>query len=124
MGVSRLLSVVAEVHHDDRGLAWPAEVAPFAAHLLALGADRAPEVGKAADRLVDELEAAGVDVLYDDRDTSPGVKFADADLLGLPVRLVVGSKGLARGIVEWRDRRTGDEREVDIDDVAAQFQRG
>ncbi len=83
-----------------------------------------PEVGKAADRLVDELESAGVDVLYDDRDTSPGVKFADADLLGLPVRLVVGSKGLARGIVEWRDRRTGDEREVDIDDVAAQFQRG
>jgi prolyl-tRNA synthetase len=124
MGVSRLLSVVAEVHHDDGGLAWPAEVAPFAAHLLALGADRAPEVGKAADRLVDELESAGVDVLYDDRDTSPGVKFADADLLGLPVRLVVGSKGLARGIVEWRDRRTGDEREVDIDDVATQFQRG
>jgi prolyl-tRNA synthetase len=124
MGVSRLLSVLAEVHHDDRGLAWPVEAAPFAAHLLALGADRAPEVGKAADRLVDELESAGFDVLYDDRDTSPGVKFADADLLGLPVRLVVGSKGLARGIVEWRDRRTGDEREVNIDDVVAQFQRG
>jgi prolyl-tRNA synthetase len=124
MGVSRLLSVVAEAHHDDRGLAWPAEVAPFAVHLLALGADRAPDVGKAADRLADELESAGIDVLYDDRDTSPGVKFADADLLGLPVRLVVGSKGLSRGVVEWRDRRTGVEREIDIGGVVAHFQSG
>ena len=124
MGVSRLLSVVAEAHHDDRGLAWPAEVAPFAVHLLALGADRAPDVGKAADRLADELESAGVDVLYDDRDSSPGVKFADADLLGLPVRLVVGSKGLARGVVEWRDRRTGEEREIELGAVVAQLQSG
>jgi prolyl-tRNA synthetase len=124
MGVSRLLSVVAETHHDDRGLSWPAEVAPFEVHLLALGADRAPEVGKAADRLADELESAGIAVLYDDRDTSAGVKFADADLLGLPTRLVVGSKGLARGIVEWRDRRSGVEREVEIGAVVAQLRPG
>ncbi len=124
MGVSRLLSVVAEAHHDDRGLSWPPEVAPFAVHLLALGADRAPDVGKAADRLADQLDSVGIDVLYDDRDTSPGVKFADADLLGLPVRLVVGSKGLARGVVEWRDRRTGAEREVEMGDVVAQFRAG
>jgi prolyl-tRNA synthetase len=121
MGVSRLLAVVAEAHHDDRGLSWPAEVAPFEVHLLALGADRAPEVGKAADRLADELESAGVDVLYDDRDASAGVKFADADLLGLPVRLVVGSKGLARGVVEWRDRRSGNEREVELGALASEF---
>ena len=115
MGVSRLLSVVAEEHHDDRGLAWPAALAPFQAHLVALGAGRSPEVAEAADALHDRLVAAGVDVLYDDRDVSPGVKFADADLIGIPVRLVVGAKGVARGIVEWRSRATGEEREVALD---------
>jgi prolyl-tRNA synthetase len=115
MGVSRLLSVVAEESHDDRGLVWPASVAPFQVHLAALGAGRSPEVGGAADALHDRLVAAGVEVLYDDRDVSPGVKFADADLLGIPVRLVVGGKGLARGIVEWRSRATGEERDVALD---------
>jgi len=114
MGVSRLLSVLAEEHHDDRGLVWPTELAPFAVHLAALGAGRAPEVAEAADALYDRLVAAGVDVLYDDRDVSPGVKFADADLLGVPVRLVVGAKGVARGVVEWRSRATGEEREAEL----------
>ncbi len=112
MGVSRLLGVLAEEHHDDRGLTWPRSVAPYAVHLVALGAARSPEVAAAADRLYAELLVAGVEVLYDDRDVSPGVKFADADLVGIPVRLVVGAKGLARGIVEWRDRATGEEREL------------
>jgi len=114
MGVSRLLSVLAEEHHDDRGLVWPTELAPFQVHLAALGAGRSPEVAEAADGLYGRLVAAGVDVLYDDRDVSPGVKFADADLLGVPVRLVVGAKGVARGIVEWRSRATGEEREADL----------
>jgi len=116
MGVSRLLAVVAEEHHDDRGLAWPAEVSPFDVHLAALGGGRSPEVAEAADGLYDRLVEAGIEVLYDDRDASPGVKFADADLLGIPVRLVVGAKGLARGIVEWRSRTTGEERERSVDD--------
>jgi prolyl-tRNA synthetase len=115
MGVSRLLSVVAEECHDDQGLVWPAALAPFQVHLAALGAGRSPEVAAAADAVYERLVAAGVDVLYDDRDVSPGVKFADADLLGIPVRLVVGGKGVARGIVEWRSRATGDEREVALD---------
>ena len=115
MGVSRLLGVVAEEHHDDRGLAWPPEAAPFEVHLCALGAGRSPEVAAAADRLYGRLTDAGIEVLYDDRDVSPGVKFADADLLGMPVRLVVGAKGLARGIVEWRSRATGEERELATD---------
>jgi prolyl-tRNA synthetase len=76
-------------------------------------------VAEAADALYDRLVAAGVDVLYDDRDVSPGVKFADADLIGIPVRLVVGSKGVARGIVEWRSRATGEEREVALDAAAS-----
>ncbi len=112
MGVSRLLAVVAEEHHDERGLVWPPAVSPYQVHLTALGAGRAPEVGEAADRLYERLMAAGVEVLYDDRDVSPGVKFADADLIGVPVRLVVGSKGLARGVVEWRSRLSGEEREL------------
>ena len=114
MGVSRLLAVVAEEHHDDKGLAWPTDLAPFAVHLASLGTGRAPEVAEAADALYERLVAAGIEVLYDDRDVSPGVKFADADLLGIPVRLVLGAKGVARGIVEWRSRTTGEEREADL----------
>jgi prolyl-tRNA synthetase len=115
LGMSRLLAVLAEEHHDDRGLAWPAEAAPYQLHLASLGAGRSPEVAEAADRLYQRLVDAGVEVLYDDRDVSPGVKFADADLLGLPARLVVGGKGLARGVVEWRSRTTGEERELPLD---------
>jgi prolyl-tRNA synthetase len=124
MGVSRLLAVVVEIHHDDRGLAWPPEAAPYQVHLVALGAARSPEVAEAADRLHDRLEAGGIDVLYDDRDISPGVKFADADLLGVPVRLVLGAKGLARGIVEWRSRTTGEERELAMDSPVAELAGG
>ena len=115
MGVSRLLGVVAEQHHDERGLRWPDQVAPFGVHLVALGAGRAPEVAAAADRVYGQLVDGGIEVLYDDRDVSPGVKFADADLLGVPVRLVVGAKGLARGVVEWRSRATGEEEELDVE---------
>jgi prolyl-tRNA synthetase len=119
MGVSRLLAVIAEEHHDERGLVWPAEVAPYDVHLLALGAGRAPEVAEAAEAAYRELTDAGVAVLYDDRDASPGVKFADADLLGVPVRLVLGAKGVARGVAEWRERRSGAEREVPLGELAA-----
>ncbi len=115
MGVSRLLAVVAEEHHDDQGLAWPPEAAPYRVHLAALGAGRSVEVAEAADRLYQRLVEGGVEVLYDDRDVSPGIKFKDADLLGVPVRLVVGAKGLARGVVEWRSRSTGEERELAVD---------
>src|SRR4029077_20809974 len=97
IGVTRALAVVAEEHHDDAGLAWPAEVAPYRVHLPAVGASCNQEVAEAADRVYGELQTAGVECLYDDRDLSPGVKFADADLLGLPTQLVVGAKGLARG---------------------------
>ena len=119
IGISRAPAVIAEEHHDEAGLRWPAEVAPFRAHLLSLGGGRSPEVVEAADRLYDELVAAGVSVLYDDRDASPGVKFADADLLGMPTQLIVGANGLARGIVERKDRRTGDRDDVALGDVVS-----
>ena len=118
VGISRLPAVVAEEHHDEAGLVWPAAIAPFDVHLLSLGAGRSPEVAAAADDLYSSLSAAGVSVLYDDRpDVSPGVKFADADLLGMPVQLIVGGKGLGRGVVERKVRATGERDELPLPQV-------
>jgi prolyl-tRNA synthetase len=117
IGVSRVVAAVVEEHHDGAGLMWPEGLAPYAVHLVSLPGkgEAAPAVRDAAERLYDGLRAAGVDVLYDDRDQSPGVKFADADLLGLPVQLIVGAKGLAREVVERKDRRTGERDEVALE---------
>ena len=119
VGVSRAPAVIAEEHHDEAGLAWPAEVAPYQVHLLALGAARSPGVEESADDLYEQLVAAGVEVLYDDRGLSPGVQFADADLLGMPTQLIVGGRGLARGVVERKARATGERDEVPLDEVVA-----
>jgi prolyl-tRNA synthetase len=121
IGVTRTVAAVAEEHHDDLGFAWPAAVAPYDVHLVALPGkgDQSADVVAAAERLYDELTAAGVDVLYDDRDARPGIKFADADLLGMPTRLTVGARGLERGVVERRDRATGDEDEIATGDAVA-----
>src|SRR5262249_21566458 len=112
---------VAEEQHDELGFAWPASVAPYDVHLVALPGkgEQSADVVAAADRLYDELTQAGVDVLYDDRDASPGIKFADADLLGMPTRLTVGARGLSLGVVERRDRATGEEEELAPGDAVA-----
>jgi prolyl-tRNA synthetase len=119
IGVSRVVAAVVEEHHDDNGIAWPAALAPYEVHLISLPGkgEAAPEVRAAADRLYEELRTAGVDVLYDDRDQSPGVKFADADLLGMPTQLILGGKGLSRGVVERKDRRSGERDEVALEAV-------
>jgi prolyl-tRNA synthetase len=121
IGVSRIVAAVVEEHHDDKGIAWPAVLAPFAVHLVTLPGkgDTAGEVVAAADRLYRELSDAGVEVLYDDREASPGVKFADADLLGMPIRLTIGAKSVGRGIVERRVRATGEDDELPLDGAAA-----
>jgi len=121
IGVSRVVAAVVEEHHDEAGLVWPAALAPYAVHLVSLPGkgEAAPEVRAAADRLYDELVATGVEVLYDDRDQSPGVKFADADLLGVPTQLVLGAKGLARGVVERKDRGSGERDEVALGEIVA-----
>jgi prolyl-tRNA synthetase len=121
IGVSRIVTAVVEEHHDDQGIAWPEALAPYRIHLVALPGkgDTAEQVRAAADALYADLRAAGVSVLYDDRDASPGVKFADADLLGMPVRVTVGAKGLARGVVERRHRATGEQDELALADAAA-----
>jgi prolyl-tRNA synthetase len=117
IGVSRIVAAVAEEHHDDRGLTWPATLAPFGVQIVALPGrgDTAEQVTGIANRLYDDLTGAGVEVLYDDRDASPGVKFADADLVGIPVRLTVGAKGVARGVIERRLRATGQDDEFPIE---------
>jgi len=121
IGVSRIVAAVAEEHHDEHGLSWPLVMAPYPVHLVVLAGKGggAGDVAAAADRLYAALTEAGVSVLYDDREASPGVKFADADLLGMPIRLTVGAKGLARGIVERRWRATGEQDELAVGDVVA-----
>jgi prolyl-tRNA synthetase len=105
---------------------WPPALAPYQVHMMTLPGkgDTAADVVAAADALYEQLQAVGVEVLYDDRDASPGVKFADADLLGMPVRVTVGAKGLARGIVERRDRRTGEQAELPLAEAAAALANG
>ena len=111
IGVSRLVAIVAESHHDSAGLCWPPEIAPYQVHLLSLGPSA--EVEQAAASVYGDLVAAGTEVLWDDRPASAGVKFADADLIGCPVQVLVGAKGLARGVVEVKVRTTGGRSEVE-----------
>ncbi|MGZ6910794.1 MAG: proline--tRNA ligase [Acidimicrobiia bacterium] len=116
VGVSRILSAVVEEHHDDAGIAWLASVAPYQVHIVVLPGrgDTAVAVTAAAEELYDGLRARGVDVLLDDRDASPGVKFADADLLGMPVQVTIGAKGVGRGVVERKVRATGERDELEL----------
>jgi prolyl-tRNA synthetase len=104
IGVERLLATVIEANHDEKGIMWPPSVAPYQAHLVALNPDR-PPVAEAAERLYADLQAAGVEVLYDDREESPGVKFNDADLLGMPLRVTISPRTLEKGSVELKRRR-------------------
>ncbi|MGB3762572.1 MAG: proline--tRNA ligase, partial [Ornithinimicrobium sp.] len=118
VGVTRAVAAIAEATCDDIGLVWPRELAPADVHVVATGKD--PAVFEAAETLVAELEAGGVQVIYDDRPkVSPGVKFKDAELLGVPTIVVVG-RGLADGVVEVKDRATGERREVAVSEAAAE----
>ena len=117
IGVSRLVAVVAEQQHDDKGLRWPAEIAPFDVHLVIANKDEQARAG--AEALAQELSDAGVDLLFDDRKASPGVKFKDSELLGMPLVVVVG-RGFADGHVELRDRFTGEAREVPVADAVSE----
>ena len=107
IGVERLLAAVIEQNHDEHGIVWPPAVAPYDVHLVAIGFDR-PEVATAVAETEAALEAAGLSVLSDDRDERPGVKFTDADLLGMPVRLTVSPRNLKQGVVEVKARRAAE----------------
>ena len=117
IGVTRILAILAEEHHDDKGLVWPASVAPFDVHVVATGKDQA--VFDAAETIAAALEASGLDVLYDDRPkVSPGVKFGDAEIIGVP-KIVIAGRGVAEGLVEVWDRASGERVTVPIDGVIA-----
>jgi prolyl-tRNA synthetase len=112
--VSRLPGALIEANHDDAGIIWPESVAPFRVGLINLrAADK--RCREAADDLYGKLLAAGVEVLYDDRDESPGAKFATMDLIGLPDQLVIGPRGLAAGTIEMKHRRSGERRDVSVE---------
>ncbi|NUP28588.1 MAG: proline--tRNA ligase [Nocardia sp.] len=112
IGVSRMVAVVAEQQHDDKGLRWPTEIAPYDVHVVIANKDEAARAG--AEEVVSALNAQGLDILFDDRTASPGVKFKDAELLGMPYVLVIG-RGWAEGKVELRDRFTGETEDVSAD---------
>jgi prolyl-tRNA synthetase len=116
IGVERILAAAIELHHDDNGISWPMAIAPFQAAVLALGPEK--EIKEAADALVQALSDAGVEVLYDDRDERAGVKFKDADLIGIPLRLSIGKRGLAGGNAEWKLREGGAVELVPLAEVA------
>ena len=116
IGVSRAVAAIAETTHDELGLCWPREVAPADVHVVIAGKPGG-EQWPAAEALAADLEAAGVRVLLDDRDSvSPGVKFKDAELVGIPTIVVVG-RGVVDGVVEVKDRRTGERTDVPIADA-------
>jgi prolyl-tRNA synthetase len=116
IGVTRIVASAIEQNHDKDGIIWPVPLAPFEATVLALQLDD-PAVVAAAKKLYDELSAAGIDVLFDDRDERPGVKFKDADLIGIPFRLAIGKKGVAEGIVELKRRNGSEVRKLKIDEA-------
>jgi prolyl-tRNA synthetase len=120
IGVTRILGAAIEQNHDERGIVWPASIAPFQAVVCPIGYDRNADVRAAAECLHDELAALGVDVVLDDRGERPGAMFADWELIGVPVRVVVSDRGLKAGTVEVQGRRDAEASVVALADAVAQ----
>jgi len=124
IGVGRSAACIVEAHHDDKGIVWPAEVAPYAAHLVSIGTAKEPRVAEVAERLHQLAIDAGREILWDDRDESPGVKFTDAELLGMPWILTVSPRSLAAGGVEVTERATGERGTRSIEETEALLRGG
>ncbi|MBT8211677.1 MAG: proline--tRNA ligase [Acidimicrobiia bacterium] len=118
IGLERAMAAAVESHHDDKGITWPMSIAPFEVVITVLKPEE-DEPAAVGDRIYEELLAAGIDVILDDRDERPGVKFNDAELVGIPLRLTVGPRGLADGMVEYSDRATGESGLVPVGDAVA-----
>ena len=123
IGVSRVVAAAIEQNHDTNGIIWPDNIAPFHIALVPIGYRKSDKVRETVDRLYGELVHAGYDVLLDDRDERPGVIFADMDLIGIPHRIVIGDKGLAKGVAEYKSRRDAAPREIALDDLASEIGR-
>ena len=119
IGVERAMAVIVECHHDERGIVWPLAVAPFSV-VIVVAQSEDVEVAKAGAAIYEQLTAAGVEVIIDDRTERAGVKFRDAELTGIPLRVTVGKRGLAEGTAEITERATGETRKVPVGDVAGQ----
>jgi prolyl-tRNA synthetase len=115
IGVTRIVAAAIEQNHDERGIIWPEPIAPFHVVLVPIGAQKSDRVREVAEKLYADLEAAGIEVLFDDRDARPGVKFADAELLGIPHRVVVGERGVEAGKLEYRGRRDTESTDMPLD---------
>jgi prolyl-tRNA synthetase len=120
VGVSRLVGAIIEASHDDNGIVWPEEVAPWKAGIVTMRQDDAASVA-AAEELYRNLQLAGIEVIYDDRDERGGAKLAGMDLIGLPWQVVIGPRGLASGVVELKNRRTGEREELSIESALARL---
>ena len=118
IGTGRTAAAAVEQNHDADGIVWPPPLAPFPVHLVTLSETDAA-LRATAETFVADLEGRGIEVLWDDRDERPGVKFKDADLIGLPIRVTLGGKSFARGVGELRLRRTGEKSEAPLADLAA-----
>jgi len=116
IGITRTVAAAIEQHHDANGIVWPAPLAPFGAHLIPVNAADAT-LRETAERLATELEGAGIDTILDDRDERPGVKFKDADLIGVPARITVGPRALQKGCVELKPRAAAQAQEVPVAEV-------
>jgi len=119
IGVTRVVAAAIEQNHDERGIIWPEPIAPFHVSLIPINLQKSELVRATAQKLYADLQQAGFEVLFDDRDARPGVKFADDELLGIPHRIVVGEKGLGRGVIEYKRRRDGESAEIPLDAVAS-----
>ncbi len=117
IGVERAISTIVEGHHDDRGIVWPMAVAPFEVAIVVAQSDN-EQTGKAGEALYQALLAAGVEVVIDDRDERPGVKFRDVELVGIPLRATVGARGLAEGVIELTERATGETEKIPVAEAA------
>jgi prolyl-tRNA synthetase len=117
IGVTRIVAAAIEQNHDERGIIWPEPLAPFLVVLVPINAQKSYRVREVADKLYADLTAAGIEVLYDDRDARPGVKFADAELLGIPHRVVVGERGIDAGKLEYRHRRATESEEFALENA-------
>jgi prolyl-tRNA synthetase len=123
IGVSRVVAAAIEQHHDDRGIRWPAAIAPFQVALLPMKYAKSFRVREAVDDLYERLAAVGIEVLLDDRDVRPGFMFADMELIGIPHRVVVGDKHLDDGKVEYKGRADADMQLIKLDEIVSFLER-
>ncbi|MBB3047386.1 prolyl-tRNA synthetase [Litorivivens lipolytica] len=122
IGVTRVVAAAIEQNHDAQGIIWPESIAPFQLALVPMNMQKSERVKETAEKLYQELTAAGIDVLMDDRNERPGVKFADIELMGIPHRIVIGDRGLDNGTLEYRHRRAENNEDISLDDVVSFIQ--